>query len=153
MTMTYRNMATTGIAALALCGVLITIACGSSSPASPSGGTSGGGGGAPTLTDIQTQIFNPGCVTCHTSSGRTPAAGLDLETAVAWDNLVNVASTGKPGAVRVIPSDANNSYLIKKLIGASDIVGLRMPRNGPPYLSDAQVAMIQQWIAAGAAKN
>lgn len=152
--MTSRNtLTTTGIAALALCGVLMTIACGSSSPASPSSGTTGGGGGAPKLTDIQTQIFNPGCVTCHTSTGRTPAAGLDLQATVAWNNLVNVASSAKPGAVRVIPGDATNSYLIKKLIGASDIVGLRMPRNGPPYLTDAQVTMIQQWIAAGAANN
>jgi len=28
-----------------------------------------------------------------------------------------------------------------------------MPRNGPPYLSDPQVQMIRDWIAAGALNN
>lgn len=62
-------------------------------------------------------------------------------------------SSAKTGAVRVIPSNASGSYLIQKLEGAADIVGLRMPRNGPPYLTDAQVALIRQWITEGARNN
>jgi hypothetical protein len=53
----------------------------------------------------------------------------------------------------VIAGNPGGSYLVQKLEGAADIVGLRMPRNGPPYLTDAQVAMIRQWIQNGALNN
>jgi mono/diheme cytochrome c family protein len=99
---------------------------------------------------IQTQIFDPGCATCHTDVGRTPAGGLNLRPGSSFAGLVNVASTGQPGAVRVVPGNPNTSYLVQKLEGAAGIAGLRMPRNGPPYLTDAQVKMIRDWIAAGA---
>jgi len=55
--------------------------------------------------------------------------------------------------LRVIPGNAGGSYLIQKLEGAADIVGLRMPRNGPPFLTDAQVGLIRQWITDGARNN
>lgn len=149
---------TTAAAAAALALILTAGACSSGSSSSvtsptPTPGAGGGGSTAPTFQQVQTQILTPTCTGCHTSNGRTPAAGMDLTAAVSYGNLVNVASSGKPGAIRVIPGDPDNSYLIHKLEGASDIVGLRMPRNGPPYLTDAQVAMVRQWIAAGALNN
>ena len=52
--------------------------------------------------------------------------------------LVNVPSAQRPGAVLVIPGDPESSYLVRKLEGR-DINGLRMPRNGPPYLTDGQI--------------
>ncbi len=64
-----------------------------------------------------------------------------------------MASTGKPGAVRVVPGDPERSYLIHKLEGRADIVGLRMPRNNGPFLSKGQIAVIKRWIALGAANN
>jgi hypothetical protein len=79
-------------------------------------------------------------------------AGLNLEHDVAYANLVNVASRQKSGATRVIPGDPNNSYLVHKLEGSADIVGVRMPRGGP-YLTDGQIAVIRRWIAEGAADN
>ena len=78
---------------------------------------------------------------------------MNLKAGTAIANLVNVSSGAKAGAVRVIPGNPSGSYLIQKLEGASDIVGLRMPRNGPPYLTDAQVALIRQWIQNGAPNN
>jgi hypothetical protein len=42
---------------------------------------------------------------------------------------------------------------VQKLEGAPGIAGLRMPRNGPPFLTDAQVKMIRDWITAGALNN
>lgn len=126
-------------------------ACGSSnSPTTPAAAT------APTLTfstQIQQQILTPACAGCHTDDGRTPAGGLNLKSGSAHANLVGVPSTGKAGAVRVIPGNPSGSYLVQKLEGAADIVGLRMPRNGPPYLTDAQVALIRQWIQNGAPNN
>jgi hypothetical protein len=53
----------------------------------------------------------------------------------------------------VIAGNASGSYLIQKLEGASDIVGLRMPRNGPPFLTAAQIDLIRQWINNGAPAN
>lgn len=108
---------------------------------------------APTLSMIQTQIFDPGCVSCHTDNGRTPAGGSNLRAGASFAGLVNVASSALPGAVRVIPGNPNGSYLVQKLEGATNIVGTRMPRNGPPYLSEAQVRMIRDWIQAGALNN
>jgi hypothetical protein len=61
-----------------------------------------------------------------------------------------VASNGKPGAVRVIPGDPENSYLVQKLEGHSGIVGQRMPRTGGPYLTEGQMQIIRRWIARGA---
>ena len=108
---------------------------------------------APTLAQIQTQIFDPGCSPCHTDVGRTPSGALNLKAGSAFANLVNVQSSGLPGAVRVIAGNASGSYIVQKLEGAAGIAGLRMPRNGPPYLTDAQVKMIRDWITAGALNN
>ncbi len=132
----------------ALLAAMAAGACGSS-PTTPTTPAST----APTLTQIQTQIFDPGCATCHTDVGRTPSAGLNLKAGSAFAQLVGVSSVALPGAVRVIAGNANSSYLVQKLEGAAGIVGLRMPRNGPPYLTDAQVKMIRDWITAGALNN
>lgn len=123
--------------------------CGKDTPTTPTNTT-------PTVTfstQIQQQIFNPACVSCHTDEGRTPASNLNLRSGVSHAQLVGVASVGKAGAVRVIAGNASGSYLIQKLEGASDIVGLRMPRNGPPFLTTEQVALIRQWITNGAPNN
>ena len=138
--------------AVALLATMFAVACGSdSSPAAPSSTTTPG----PTFSvQVQQQIFNPACVVCHTDDGRTPSGGLNLKNAsTSYAALVNVGSTGKSGAVRVIPGNPSGSYLIQKLEGAADIVGLRMPRNGPPYLTDAQTQLIRQWIQNGAPNN
>jgi mono/diheme cytochrome c family protein len=124
--------------------------CGSSnSPSAPSGSTNT----VTFSTQIQQQIFNPACVACHTDDGRTPSSNLNLKTGVSIANLVNVASVGKAGATRVVPGNPSGSYLIQKLEGAPDIVGLRMPRNGPPFLTTEQIALIRQWIQNGAPNN
>jgi len=130
--------------------VLVAAAGCSSSNSSPSAPST------PTVsfaTQIQAQILNPACTACHTDDGRTPSSNLNLKSGVSISNLVNVASVGKAGAVRVIPGNPSGSYLIQKLEGAADIVGLRMPRNGPPYLTTDQVALIRQWIQNGAPNN
>ena len=130
---------------------ILLAAVGCSSSSSPSSPTP-----TPTVsfaTQIQQQIFNPACTACHTDEGRTPSSNLNLKSGVSISNLVNVASVGKAGAVRVIPGNPTGSYLIQKLEGASDIVGLRMPRNGPPFLTTEQVTLIRQWIQNGAPNN
>ena len=132
----------------------IATACGSDTPTTPAAPTPAPGPPPVSFsTQIQAQILTPSCAPCHTDDGRTPSGGLNLKQGSAYANLVGVASTGKPGATRVIAGNPSGSYLVQKLEGAADIVGLRMPRNGPPFLTDAQVATIRQWIQNGAPNN
>ena len=112
----------------------------------------------PTFSSIQHEIFETtdasgraACTQCHTDSGgRTPSGGLNLRHDVAYANLVGIASRGKAGAVRVIPGNADNSYIVHKLAGSGDIVGERMPRTGGPYLTEGQITIVKRWIETGA---
>jgi hypothetical protein len=110
----------------------------------------------PTFSSIQTEIFSnsdssgrAACTQCHNAVGRL-FNGLDLSPQVSYANLVGVASRGKVGAIRVVPGDPENSYLIHKLEGRPGIVGVRMPQIGPPYLTDGQILVIKRWIELGA---
>lgn len=110
----------------------------------------------PTLSSIQQEIFSTtdasgrqACTNCHTDQGRNPQAGLNLRAGAAFASLVGTASTGKPGAVRVIPGDPENSYLIHKLEGRAGIAGTPMPR-GNTLLTQGQILVIKRWIALGA---
>lgn len=114
----------------------------------------------PRFSSIQAQIFEStdsagrrACISCHTNVGRNPSAGLNLTHDVAYDQIVNMPSARKSGAIRVIPGDPDNSYLVHKVEGLSDIVGVRMPFSGPPYLTDGQILILKRWIAIGAPRN
>ena len=138
---------------IAIAGAAMAAGCGSSSPTTPSATPAPPAPAGPTFSQIQAEILTPTCSPCHTDEGRNPSGGLNLKSGSAYSNLVGVASTGKPGATRVIAGNPSGSYLVQKLEGAADIAGLRMPRNGPPYLTDAQVTLIRQWIQNGALNN
>ena len=114
----------------------------------------------PTFSSVQSQIFETtdvagrqACVNCHTNVGRNPSGGLNLLHALAYDQIVNVASARKPGATRVVPGDPDNSYLVHKIEGRTGIVGARMPISGPPFLTDGQILILRRWIALGAPRN
>jgi hypothetical protein len=121
---------------------------------SSSSSSSGGGSGniqdivlEPTFSSIQTNLFSTVCIACH--SGSNPPQGLNLEAGQSYGLLVDVPSNEVPGLDRVEPGDPDNSYIIHKLEGTA-AVGMRMPANGPPYLTNAQIAVIRQWISDGA---
>ncbi|MPZ18003.1 MAG: hypothetical protein GEV06_08835 [Luteitalea sp.] len=110
----------------------------------------------PTFSNIRENILEStdaagrtACVACHTSAGRPPAGGLDLSRD-PYAALVNAPSRQREGAVHVVPGDPAGSYLMQKLQGTAGIIGLRMPRNGPPYLTEGQVLVIERWIQLGA---
>jgi hypothetical protein len=114
----------------------------------------------PTFSSIQRDIFNStdaagrrACTSCHNAQGARFAGNLNLADGSAYAQLVNAASTGKAGAVRVVPGSADASYLIQKIEGAPGIVGERMPRTGGPYLTSGQIAIIRRWIELGAAND
>jgi hypothetical protein len=114
----------------------------------------------PTFHSIQRDIFNArdlagrqACTDCHSDQGRNPSGGLNLLEGRSYEALVGRASSAKPGATRVVPGDPDNSYIVKKLEGAADIVGVRMPRGNGPFLTEGQVFVIRRWIQLGAPNN
>jgi hypothetical protein len=114
----------------------------------------------PTFASVQSQIFETtdsagrvACTNCHTNVGRTPSGGMNLVHDLAYDQIVNVPSARKAGAIRIIPGDPENSYMVHKLEGRPGIVGIRMPFSGAPFLTDGQMLILKRWIAIGAPRN
>ena len=114
----------------------------------------------PTFSSIQANIFESAdsagrdaCIGCHTSTGRNPAGGLNLNHDVAYQQLINIASRGKPSAVRVVPGNADSSYLLQMVDGSPGIVGQRMPFSGAPFLTEGQMLIMRRWIELGAPNN
>ena len=127
------------------------------SGAFPSGNSTQGGnfvakftvaGIQPTLQSIQDNVFSPSCSGCHTGGGASLPSSMNLTSSAASRvALVNVMSS-ETGLQRVLPGNANNSYLIQKLEGTQSS-GARMPFGGP-FLDTATIAVIRQWIDSGA---
>lgn len=109
---------------------------------------------------IQQKVFTEGgCnqALCH--GGVFPAGGLDLSTANAYANLVNVPGTLSPTLDRIEPGDQDLSFLYLKLatatIGAPQydpavLPGSPMPAGGLPALSTDRLEALRLWIRAGA---
>ena len=104
----------------------------------------------PTLDSIQENVFTPTCATAGCHTGAMPAAGQDLSDADASFNALVMMPSVQSALFRVLPGDPDMSYLIEKLEQDMPTGGLRMPRNGPPYLDQADVDVIRQWITDGA---
>lgn len=139
--------------ATAVLGLALTTACGT---------TPTGTGGNPTdtitvktnpsfATDVQ-GVFDLTCNTsnCHGVAGFQGNGNLDLRAAGSYTNLVNVMGD-QEAIVRVIPNDANNSYLVIKLEGRQS-VGSAMPK-GASAISSAAIQNIKNWINQGAQNN
>ncbi len=101
-------------------------------------------------TDIQEIFDRRGCSSgaCH---GAAQQAGLSLSSAAAsFASLVGVTATSEP-IVRVIPNDADNSYIVIKLEGRQT-VGARMPLGGG-QIDTIDLNNIKNWINTGAPNN
>ena len=90
-----------------------------------------------TFKDVAT-ILNERCVLCH--QGDAAPLGLRL------DSFAGLMTGSERGPV-VTPGEPDESEIIRRLEGSSLP---RMPLTGPPFLDDAQIALVRQWIAAGA---
>jgi mono/diheme cytochrome c family protein len=83
-------------------------------------------------------ILNAHCAVCH--QGEAAPLGLRLDSHAAimrGSSRGPVVRPGKPG----------ESELLRRVRGESQP---RMPLTGPPWLSDGQIATLEQWIASGA---
>lgn len=91
-------------------------------------------------------IFSNNCAFSGCHAGASPQQGMNLSAGQAFNNIVNVPSSERPELLRVDPGDPDMSYLFMKITGAPGIVGSRMPLGRPP-LSNADIALIEQWIS------
>jgi hypothetical protein len=104
----------------------------------------------PSFATVIQEIFTrKGCTasSCHGSSAQE---GLDLRAGNSYGNLVSVASN-QSGAFRVIPGNANGSYIIVKVEGRQS-VGTRMPQTGS-NLDNIDLTNLKNWINQGAKNN
>ena len=110
----------------------------------------------PTFASIRANILQPRCaLPCH--SDIEPPAGLDMETD-PYAALVNVPAAGQmceaSGLDRIEPGDPAASLLYLKITAKRDdvdpVCGEGMPQGARPSLSDQEIAVIEQWILAGA---
>lgn len=101
----------------------------------------------PTTGQLQAEIFTPRCATSGCHAGPNPSGGLSLEPPVR-SKLVGVPSTqvtrnlveaGNPGL----------SYLYDKVLGTM-VAGGTQPMPPTGSLSDEEIALIREWIEAGA---
>jgi hypothetical protein len=92
-----------------------------------------------------------GC-TCHLPGSGGPGIG----TALSGLNLASLSSLRQggtnSGARIVVPGEPCGSILYQKVYDAPPF-GSRMPFDGPPFLSDQEIAQIHDWIAEGANDN
>jgi hypothetical protein len=105
--------------------------------------------GAPTFTQVKSEVL-PSCTpVCHTGATSAP---LVLTAGQEYDAIVNVESVDAPGQILVVPGDADSSYLVAKIEGSVGITGSQMP---PPFggLSADQIQLVRDWIDAGAENN
>jgi mono/diheme cytochrome c family protein len=82
-------------------------------------------------------IFMTRCAMCH--SGSNPPLDLHLDT---MEGLLNGSTNGPV----VIAGNPDDSELILRIKGVRQP---RMPMTGPPFLEEEDIALIEQWVAAG----
>jgi hypothetical protein len=123
-------------------------------------------------TDIYNAIINnPAtghCTNCHVPAGMAAFMDMSISASdVVTNKWVNIAaepgtgpspapSCGGVGEIRVIPNDAANSLVWKKVQGPPQLTcGVRMPEDGATagFLTTIQINTIADWINQGAPNN
>lgn len=106
-----------------------------------------------TFTRVQREVFTPKCALsgCHIGPASAAQEGLVLTEGVSFDAIVLVRSNQNPPLFRVAPSDPANSYLVRKIVPGSFIVGDRMPQTGE--LTEAERQLVIDWVARGAPRD
>ena len=105
------------------------------------------------FTVLQRTIFDETCLASGCHNGITRPGGLVLEAGVSWGNLVDQpAENGaaqESGWKRVVPFEAADSFLLRKLTQVGEGEGSMMPL-GSAALSAADIDLVAAWIEAGA---
>jgi mono/diheme cytochrome c family protein len=117
-----------------------TGAAASGSP-SPAGAPLRPAAGEPVTYAHVAPVFARRCAKCHTDNGVMGPApeGYRLNS--------QAATLSANDRVRVVPGHPGASELVRRIRGQARP---RMPFDGPPYLSDEEVRLIEDWVAQGA---
>ncbi len=99
-----------------------------------------------TLSEVQSDVFNSFCIGCH--GNITSNGGLNLSAGKAYNNLVNIPSTGST-LLRVKPGDTINSYLLRRLNASAG--ESPMPPSGK--LNQSLINLVELWVSKGAQNN
>lgn len=116
-----------------------------------------------TFEAVMESVVTPRCTfasSCHASPAL--AAALDLSANAACDMLINRPSCLFPDRMRVVPGNPEDSFFFHKLTGqglhetptgaecaSESTTNLIMPYGAKP-LDDRELALVHDWIAAGA---
>lgn len=142
---------------LALAALLAVAACGGSDVTGvggDNGGTGSNGGSQPSTTpsfstDVNSIFVTKGCTSGNCHGGGSGGMTLSGSASADYAAIVNVPASADPSFFRVKPDDAQNSYVVMKIEGRA---GSRMPLGGPSLTSN-EIAIIRNWIDAGAPSN
>lgn len=87
------------------------------------------------------RIFLQNCIECHSDNSKEsgPPEGLRL------GSYAEILAGGD--RLAVIPGNPQASEIIRRVEGLADP---RMPYDGPPWLTPAQITLLRDWIAGGA---
>lgn len=98
-------------------------------------------GDGPVRYDRVAPIFATRCAKCHAEQGLMgdPPEGYRL---TSYAETISAADR-----VRVVPGSAGASELVRRIKGQALP---RMPFDGPPFLTDDEIELVEQWIADGA---
>jgi hypothetical protein len=110
--------------------------------------------GAATLAHIRESLFEPSCSysSCH---GMNAAAGLDLAADDLHAELLGHTVTQDTDRPLVAPGDPEGSHLYQLLAHCQPASNAgaalpHMPLNAPFLLPDEKIALVREWIEAGA---
>jgi len=105
-------------------------------------------------------IFDGSCALGGCHAGGVPAGDLTLTAGASRGELVDVPAAQIPSRRRVVPGDADASYLIQKIEGTPGIFGQLMPlgcpdapEGGATCLDANQMAAIRTWVEECALAN
>ncbi len=109
---------------------------------------------APTLENVQAQVFEPHCAGQGCHDAQTQAGALDLSSAQSSLAALVEVPVENPialenGWVRVRPGDLDRSFLLRKIESPGVGEGAPMPP-GEYGLSEPYVNLVADWIADGA---
>ncbi len=95
---------------------------------------------APRFQEDVLPILQARCVKCH--AGSQAPRGLQLDS---YEHIMK----GSAFRAVVVPGKPEESEIVRRIRGISVP---RMPFDGPPFLTEEEIATIEEWIAAGARK-
>lgn len=109
------------------------------------------------LSTIQESVLVPGCTFSSCHDPINPAFGLDLKSDGLHERLMSHEVQHDTELPLIEPGDAEGSWFYRMVADCNPTAGgsevAHMPRNSPDLMDPGFVAMIRDWIDAGASDD